>query len=170
MPVASATSYIKGLLDGLAMPPPLPDMAAYVNPPDPNTEGGIPTSYIWAPDFDESRNPDQGGTIPRNTGPGTPSGTKALEHNIEIFVVYFQANDDPQADTSFFGICDAVMYRLRTSADPAVIVDPYTGMQSQLFDVGEVIRGRTTISATADQAYNRLDALLSVTVHELFQA
>ena len=32
------------------------------------------------------------------------------------------------------------------------------------------MRGRTTIRATASQAYNRLDALLSCTVHELIQA
>ena len=125
---------------------------------------------MWAPDFDESRSGDQGGTIPRNTGPGTPSGTKAVEHQIEIFLVYFQANDDPQADTLFFGIVDAVMAQLRTSADPAPITDPYTGMQSRLYDVGEVMRGRTTISAVGDQAWNRLDALLTCTVHEIFQA
>jgi len=170
VPIASTTSWFKQLLDGLAMPGGLPNMAAYVNPPDPNDEGGIPTAYVWAPDFDESREGQQGGSIPRNTGPGTPSGTKALEHMIEIFLVYFQAGDDPQADTLFFGIVDAVMARLRTSDDPAPVTDPYTGQQSQLLDVGEVIRGRTTISAVADQAFNRLDALLTCTVHEIFQA
>ena len=152
------------------MPGGLPNMAAYVNPPDPNDEGNIPTAYVWAPDFDESRDETQGGTIPRNTGPGTPSGTKAIEHQIEVFLVYFMANDDPQADTLFFGVVDAVMACLRTSEDPAIITDPYTGQQSSLYDVGEVQRGRTTISAVGDQAYNRLDALITATVHEIFQA
>ena len=170
MPVASATNYIKSLLSGLAMPGGLPNMAAYVNPPDPNDEANIPTAYVWAPDFDESRSTEGGGSIPRNTGPGTPSGTKNIEYQIEIFIVYFQANDDPQADSLFFGVIDSVMSQLRMSPDPAVITDPYTGAQSQLIDVGEVIRGRTTLSAVGDQAWNRLDALLSLTVHEIFFA
>jgi hypothetical protein len=170
MPLASTTAYIKSLLNGLPMPGGLPNMAAYINPPDPNDEANIPTAYVWAPDFDESRNEEQGGTIPRNSGPGTPSGTKALEHMIEVFLVYFQANDDPQADSLFFGVVDASLAALRTSDDPAIITDPYTGMQSSLYDVGEVMRGRTVISAVGDQAWNRLDALLTCTVHEIFQA
>jgi hypothetical protein len=152
------------------MPGGLPNMACYINPPDPNDEANIPTSYVWAPDFDESRNEEQGGTIPRNSGPGTPSGTKAIEHMIEVFVVFFQANDDPQADTLFFGVVDAVMAQFRTSADPAIITDPYTGAQSSLYDVGEVQRGRTTISAVGDQAWNRLDSLITLQIHEIFQA
>ena len=120
MPIASPRHRgSSSFWSGLAMPGGLPNMACYVNPPDPNVEADIPTAYVWAPDFDESRTGDQGGSIPRNTGPGTPSGTKALEHMIEIFLVYFQAGDDPQADTLFFGIVDAVMARLRTSDDPA---------------------------------------------------
>jgi hypothetical protein len=173
MPLASTTSYIKSLLSGLPMPGGLPNMACYINPPDPNDEANIPTSYVWAPDFDESRTEEQGGSIPRNTGPQTPSGFKPIEHMIEIFIVYFQANDDPQADTLFFGVVDAVMAQLRTSPElvgGVPVTDPYTGEQSALFGVGEVMRGRTTISAVGDQAWNRLDALLTVTVHELIQA
>lgn len=170
MPLASTTSYIKSLLDGLPMPGSIPAMAAYINPPDPNVEASVPAAYVWAPDFGESRSPQQGGTIPRNTGPGTPSGFKAEEHSVEVFIVYFQANNDPDADTLFFGILDAAMAVLRTSPDPAVITDPWTGMQSSLYDVGEVMRGRTTITATADEAFNRLDALLTLTVHEIFAA
>jgi hypothetical protein len=170
VPLASTTGYLKSLLDGLAMPGGLPPMACYINPPDPNVESQIPTAYVWAPDFDENRDSKQGGTLPRNSGPDTPSGFKSIEHQIEIFLIWFQAADDPQADSLFFGICDAAMAALRTSPDPAPITDPFTGAQSQLFDVGEVIRGRTTISATASQVWNRLDGLLQVAVHELFQA
>lgn len=170
MPVAATVSYIRSLLDGLAMPGGVVPMRAYVNPPDPNVDASTPNAYVWPTDFDESRQGKQGGAIPRNTGPGTPSGTKAIEHMIDVFIIWFQANDDPQADTLFFGITDAAMEALRTSPDPADITDPYTGTRTQLFDAGEVMRGRTTITATANQAYNRLDCLLSLTVHELIQA
>lgn len=171
MPIASTLSYLKSLLNGIAMPGGLPNMACYITPPDPNVEANIPTSYVWDADFDESRNPDQGGTIPRNTGPGTASGFKAIEHSLEVFIVFFQANDAPDADSLFPGIVDAVMFTLRTSLDPSdVLTDPYTGQQSTLYDVGEIQRGRITISATANQAYDRYDSLITLTLHELIQA
>lgn len=173
MPLASTCSYIRGLLDGTPMPSNLPPLAAHITPPDPNVEANIPAAYVWPADFDESRNPPQGGTIPRNTGPGTVSGNKPIEHSIEVFIVYFMANDDPDADNLFPGIVDAAMANLRTSPDPiggVPITDPWTGVTSSLFDVGEVMRGRITIVATANQAYNRYDCLLQLTVHELIKA
>jgi hypothetical protein len=90
---------------------------------------------------------------------------------MEVFLVFFQANDDPQADSIFPGVVDAVMRVLRTSLNPATpLVDPYTEEQSTIFDTGEIIRGRITINATTDQAWNRLDCLLTVTLHELIFA
>ena len=170
MPVASTTLYLKSLLDGLAMPGGLENMVSYVTPPDPNTESQYPTSYVWPSEFDETRNPEFGGTIPRNTGPGTPSGFKPITHMIDIFIVYFMANDEPDSDSLFPGVVDAVMAALRTSEDPALITDPYTGMESNLYDVGEVIKGRIVVSAVEDQVFNRYDCLLVCTVHELIQA
>lgn len=161
---------MKSLLDGLAMPSSLPAMRAVIMPPDPNDDSDMPTAYVWPADFDESRDDEQGGAIPRNTGPGTPSGNKAIEHMIEVFIIYFQAGDDPDADSLFPGIVDAVLAAFRTSADPAPITDPWTGATSNLYDVGEVMRGRIVVSATQDQAMNRLDCLLTCTVHELIQA
>jgi signal recognition particle subunit SEC65 len=161
---------MKSILDGLAMPSSLPPMRAVIMPPDPNDDSDMPTAYVWPADFDESRDDEQGGTVPRNTGPGTPSATKAIEHMIEVFIVYFQAGDDPDADSLFPGIVDAVTAAFRTSEDPAPITDPWTGAASSLFDVGEIMRGRIVVSATQDQAMNRLDCLLTCTVHELIRA
>lgn len=170
MPIASVSAYIRGLLDSLPMPSSLPPMRSYITPPDPNTEATIPTAYVWPSEIDESRDSKTGGTIPRNTGPGTPSGSKPLAHDIDVFIVYMLPNDDPQADSLFPGIVDAAMAALRTSADNAIITDPWTGAQSQLFGVGEVMRGRIVVRAMADQAFNRYDCLLSCPVRELIQA
>lgn len=173
MPIASTALYMKSLLDGLNMPGGTLPMRAYIMPPDPNDETQYPTAYVWPADFDESRAGAQGGSIPRNTGPGTPSGFKPVEHSIEIFIVWFQQGDDPDADSMFPGIVDAAMAALRTSPDPiggVPITDPWTGQQTSLFDVGEVMRGRIVVSATSDQGFNRLDCLLTCTVHELIQA
>ena len=65
------------------------------------------------------------------------------------------------------------MAALRTSPDPGggvPVTDPWVGTVSSLFDVGEVMRGRIVVSATSDQAFNRLDCLLTCPVHELIQA
>lgn len=173
MPIASTCLYMQSLLNGLNMPGGAPEMRAYIMPLDPNDESQYPTAYVWPADFDESRDPDTGGTVPRNSGPGTPSGFKPIEHQIEVFIVWFQQGDDPSADSLFPGIVDAAMAALRTSPDPGggvPVTDPWVGTVSSLFDVGEVMRGRIVVSATSDQAFNRLDCLLTCPVHELIQA
>ena len=170
MPILSTLQYMKGLLDQLAMPGGLPNMAAYITPPDPNVQAEIPTCYVWPTKGREARESGRGGTIPRNTGPETPSGTKPLSHMIDLFIVWFQADDDPQADSLFPGIVDAVMFALRTSEDPDVIVDPYTAQASQLIDVGEDMTYEIVISALEDERYNRYDALVVAEIMELIQA
>lgn len=174
MPVLSAMTYLTGLLDGVAMPPAggnTPAMAAYILPPDPNTETQVPTAYVWPTDAAESRDPRNAGTFPRNTGPGTPSGFKTLVHRVDIFIVWMGSGDDPQTGPIWLGIVDAVMAALRTAYPmPAVITDPDTGAGSQLADVGEKMTCKTAVSALADQAYNRFDALIQLAVTEVLQA
>jgi hypothetical protein len=171
LPITSTLQYLKAQLNGLAMPGGIPNMAAYITPPDPNVEADIPTCYIWPTKGREQRESGRGGTIPRNTGPQTPSGTKPITHMIDLFVVYFGADDDPAADSTFPGIVDAVMYALRTDPeDPAVVTDPWTGQQSQLIDVGETMSYEIVISAVEDQRYNRYDSLIIAEIMELIQA
>ena len=169
MPIASTLAYVKGVLDQLPMPGGAPNMAAYITPPDPNVEGEIPTAYVWPTDGMESR--ENPGTIPRNTGPGTPSGFKPINHSIDVYVVYFGADDDPQADSLFPGIVDAVMFALRTSKDSVTLTDPYNpNVQSTLYNLGEQMHFQLVISAVSDQAFNRYDCLIRCPVLELIQA
>lgn len=170
MPIASTLAFVKGLLNNLPMPGGAPDMAAYIMPPDPNVEAEIPTAYVWPTDGEESRNPEKGGTIPRNKGPGTAAGWKPITHMVDVFVVWFQADDDPQADSLFPGMVDAVMAALRTCPDSAALTDPYTGEPSTLYDLGEQQHYQIVVSAVADQAFNRLDSLIRCTCYELIQA
>lgn len=171
MPIAAVTSYVKGILAGLPMPGQnTPALVAYITPPDPNVEAEIPTAYVWPAIGDESRNPARDGTIPRNTGPATPSGTKPFDHTIDVFVVFFMADDDPQADSLFPGMVDAVMEQLRTSEDPVPLTDPYSGQQSTLYDLGERMSYQITVSAVSDQAWNRYDCLIRCPVMELIRA
>ena len=77
VPIAAACACREGaFLSGLAMPGGLPPMVAYIMPPDPNVEAEFATAYVWPTEGDESRDPEKGGASSRNTGPGTPAGTK----------------------------------------------------------------------------------------------
>lgn len=170
MPIASTLSVVKNLLVDLPMPGGLPDMAAYITPPDPNTETQIPTAYVWPTEGEESRNADKAGTVPRNSGPGTPSGDKGIEHSIDVYVVWFAADDEPDIDSLFPGIVDVVMAAFRFSRDPAQATDPYTGEQSTLIDLGENMSYRMTLRSLVEQAYNRYDCLVQLSVLEVIRA
>ena len=171
MSLNTAQQYVMSLLDNLPLPGDgTPNLTAVITPPDPNVQAEVPTAYIWPTKGVESRNPGLGGTIPRNTGPGTPSGLKPLEHELEIFLVYFGQDDDPESDTLFPGIVEAVMQALRTSPDPAQVSDPYSGAISTFVDVGEHMAWELVINAVENQAYNRYDCLLTCRLFELIFA
>jgi hypothetical protein len=162
--------YLQTFLNNLPMPSGLPNLAAYITPPSPNVQADVPVAYIWPSTGEESRNSARVGTVPRNTGPGTPSGWKNIQHHIDIWLVFFWQDDDSESDTLFTGIVDAVMFALRTSPEIALAVDPYTEQQSWLLDIGENISYRIDLRAVSDQAYNRYDAQLTVPLIEALQA
>lgn len=165
MPIASVLGYLQGLLDGLPMPEGVDPLAAYILPPDPNTETTTPTAYVWPTAFGESRNSDEGGSsMPRNTGPGTFSGVKRFNHKPHLFIVWMGANDDG----SFPGIVDAVMYALRFAYPmPTQVTDPNNPLVvSQINDVGEIQDGEIYVRALEDEAWNRYDCPLVVPVIE----
>ncbi len=89
-----------------------------------------------------------------------------------IWVVWFQADDDPEADTLFPGIVDAIQAALRTSwPNPAILTDPYTGEQSLAADTGEEMWADIDPPhSLADQRYLRYDALLTVPIQEVITA
>jgi hypothetical protein len=172
MPILSTCTYLQQLLDGLAMPGEnTPAMASYVDPPDPNEETDIPTAYVWPTNGDESRDPKNSGSMPRNSGPGTFSGDKPMVHAVDIFIIWMGSADDDATGAIWLGIIDAVMAALRTANPmPYMIMDPWTQAESQIADVGEVMNYKTVLSALEDQAYNRYDALIRLPVTEVISA
>jgi hypothetical protein len=169
LPIASALAFVKSQLDGLAMPGGAPAMAAYIDAPDPNVETQIPTAYVWPTDFDEKRDlRGGGGTVPRNLGPNSPgAGHKTIAHSVDVFIVHMEADDEDSADSLFPGIVDAVMFQLRTLTPmPALVQDPWTGLQTQLTDVGETMRGQIIVGALEDEAYLRYDCRLRLSFTE----
>jgi hypothetical protein len=132
-------------------------------PFDPNTETQIPTAYIWPTAVNEKRL-----DMPRNTGPGTPAASKTATHSIDVFIIWMGSSDDPAGDSIFPGIVDAAMAALRTAYPmPVVVADPWTGAQTQIVDIGEVMRGQVIVSALEDEGYLRYDAKVSLPVQEI---
>src|SRR5512146_796191 len=115
MPLVTVQSFLLAILDGLPMPYGVPNAQAYITPPDPRINGKVPAIFIWPSDGQENRSKQLGGTIPRNTGVGTASGTKGIRHRLDVYVTWFSANAGKRQDPVFPGIVDAIMFALRTS-------------------------------------------------------
>lgn len=169
--MVSVQSFLLSLLDNLEMPYSIPAAKAYITPPDPRIQAKVPAIYIWPSDGVENRSSELGGTIPRNTGPGTASGTKGLQHQFDVYVTWFAPGAGTQQDPKFPAIVDTVMLALRYSQpNPAEITDPATNLTSTIYNVGEQIRYRTGVEATADERWLRYDALLDVACWEIIRA
>jgi len=164
-------SYVLSLLDELPMPYGLPDARAFITPPDPRVQTSIPGIYIWPSDGDENRSEDLGGTVPRNTGAGTPSGTKGILHKLDIYLTWTSGGSGTQQDPLFPGMLDAIMFALRFSQpNPVYMTDPNTGLTSTIYNTGEQMTYRVGIESLADQRRKRYDAIVNVSLWEIFNA
>jgi hypothetical protein len=171
VPVVVVQQFLRALLDGLEMPASVPAAEAFITPPDPRVKAKVPAIYVWPSDGQENRSKELGGTIPRNTGPGTPSGTKGLLHQFDVYVTWFSANQGRQADPLFPGIVDTIMLALRTSQpNPYEATDPYSGITSTIYNVGEALKYRIGIEATADERWLRYDSLIQCSIWEIINA
>jgi hypothetical protein len=178
MPLVSVQTFLLSLLDDLPMPYGQPNAQAAITPPDPRTQARIPAIYIWPADGDENRSTELGGTVPRNTGFGTSSGTKGIMHSIDVYITWFSSNNRQgqdggpiQQDPVFPGMVDALMAALRYSQpNPATITDPSTGVESDIYNVGESMRYRTGVESTADERWLRYDCLVTCMIWEIFRA
>ena len=171
MPLVVTQQFLLSILDGLELPYNVPAAKAYITPPDPRVQAKVPAIYIWPSDGIENRSPELGGTIPRNTGPGTASGTKGLKHQFDCYVTWFSSNSGRQQDPVFPAIVDTVMMALRYSQpNPSEATDPETNLTSSVYNTGEEMRYRTGVEATQDERWLRYDALIQVSIWEEINA
>lgn len=173
MPVAAVMQWVKNLLTDLEVPSGL-QLVTHITPLDPDVEADVPKAYVWPlrPGAHEKRDPKDGGSMPRYSGPGTPAGDKTIRHRIGIWVVWFGSDEDPEADTLFPGIVDAIMAALRASMpNPATLTDPYTGEISLAADTGEEMWGDIEPPRSLEnQRYLRYDGLITVPIQEVISA
>lgn len=160
----------------------LPALEAYITPPNPNVQSEIPTVYIWPTRGRETRDTDRlkTGTIPRAATPGGPSGTKAVEYSVSVWLVWMMSTDDPQADSLFPGMYWQVMTTLRGGAyaadgtsyseTPYLLTDPWTSQPSYLIDLGEDMTFETYERLLAPERFMRLDCVIDCSVSEVIAA
>ncbi len=171
MPLVTAQAFLLSILDQLPMPYGKANARAYITPPDPNIQAKVPHIYIWPADGEENRSGDLGGTIPRNTGPNTSSGTKGMMHFMDVYLTWFSTGSGTQQDPIFPGMVDAAMYALRFShPNPVTITDPNSGLVSEIYNVGENMHYVTGLKSTADEREKRYDCLIKVSCWEIFRA
>jgi hypothetical protein len=134
MGINAVMGYVKSVLDGLEIPGEVGPLACFIVPPDPDVnENGTPRASVWSADGDVSR---LSGPRQLPDEPGT-AGWKDQWHNLAIFLWYPMSDEEPDEDSAFPGVVDAVMYALATVPNPAIITDPLTGVQTQLVGLGE---------------------------------
>lgn len=174
MPVATTLLFIRNLLDGTFVPGGAGNLEAFVAPPDPEILQGPPHAYVWTSRGNERRNsgprsrPPAG--MPQYT-PASPAGWKLQTHEVEIYLTWFDDQADPQHDVGFPLVIDIVMNVLRTAEMPASVIDPATGMNSQLIDLGKDMSYEyAPLKSVASQRYHRFDALITAPVEEWIQA
>jgi hypothetical protein len=164
-------AFLLSILDDLPMPYGKPNARAWITPQDPNVQGKVPQILIWPADGEENRSEELGGTIPRNTGPGTSSGTKGILHRMDVYLTWFSADAGKAQDPVFPGMVDAVMYALRFSMpNPATFADPNSGLVSDIYNAGEDMHYQTGIVSTADERTKRYDCLVKLSLWEIFRA
>jgi hypothetical protein len=171
MGLVTTQTFLYYILNDLPMPYGRPSGKAYILPPDPRVQAKIPAIYVWPSDGDENRSSELGGTVPRNTGPGSPSGTKGIMHRMDVYLTWFSAESGKSQDPVFPGMVDAVMTALRYSLpNPYPVTDPNTEQGSTIYNVGEQMTYRTGVESTQDERQKRFDALITVNVWEILNS
>ena len=134
MSIVAVQSFILSLLNGLPMPYGVSNAQAYITPPDPRVKAKVPAIYIWPAEGRENRSAELGGTIPRNSGVNTPSGTKGVLHDMDVYVTWFSGRFGKTAGPYFPGDCGCNNVRAAVlPAEPGPVPGPeHAGNQHDL--------------------------------------
>ncbi|MBT8160992.1 MULTISPECIES: hypothetical protein [Arthrobacter] len=159
--------YVKGLLDGLTLPiAELGTLEAHVSYPNP-LDQVTPLCFIWGAMGDEKRH-----TMPR-AQPGNLStgGFKDTAYDIDLWIFHAELADDPNADSLFPVVIDAVRKVLRNTQLMAQLTDSVTGEKSTIKKIGENIKiDYMPARALEDQRMLQYECRMIVSVVEAIQA
>lgn len=177
MTLVACMQFLKTTLDGLtwpatmeALPNPPGPLAAYLTAPNPDVVASSPKAFIWFLRGTENRDGAKygAGTIPRASYQGGPSGTKAVEHYIPIYIMWDAMQGDPNFSTLFPGMVDAIRAVLRVVPDPGEpLTDPWTGEQSWVVDVGETLQYDLDLWADVNMGIEKWNVQLTCPIVEV---
>jgi hypothetical protein len=162
--------YVKGLLDGLALPH-SPEgattLTAIVTPPTTDSRTD-PRAYVWGSHGRELRE-----TMPRAQPGQTGTGAfKHLKHELDIWIICFGDPLDAEADSAFPAVIEEIMQVLRNTLMPVQnVVDNNTGRTSTILVIGEDMTwDYGPVHVIADQRIFRYDARIVASITESIQA
>ena len=162
MSLVTVMFYVKGVLDGLAIPGNTGPLRAFIIPPDPeDNRDGTPRASVWTANGGTSR-------LSLGRDPETGSGgEKIRKHQLAIYLWYPMADEEDNEDSAFPGVLQRVMWRLEHTPDPVEMTDPESGEQSQMAGLGETMTWRMPPPlALASQRWEMFDALITADVIE----
>lgn len=172
MPIATQLAFVQATLDGLEMPYSLGQLAAYIEPPPGAVDGTVPTAYVWVSSGDESRL-----AVPRAPeGNLDGGGQKQQDAQVSVYLKWVnQITGDPAEGLWWPACVDAVMARLRNVAlldRSQHALDPVTGRNSSLVDVGERMSWEMAAprGIEGNQTLRLYDALVTVSMTDIYQA
>jgi hypothetical protein len=161
MSLVTVMQYVKGVLDGLEIPGNTGPLTAFIVAPDPDeNEWGTPRAMIWTANGGTSRL-----GLGRDPHAGT-GGSKIRKHRLAIYLWYPMADEEPDEDSAFPGVLDAVMAALEYTPDPVVLQNA-VGPPSQMAGLGEEMTWQMADPlALASQRWEKFMALITAPVIE----
>ena len=145
----------KNITDGISSPLYQRNLVAYVTPPNPGKLPG-PAAYIWVTQGLNKRQ-----TAHRSTGFRDTTWT------VSVWLMSPGSSTDPNADSAFACLIDAVINAWVTTPMPIPVTDAYTGNTSQMVAIGEDFTvQQSPVHTLSDQRLFLYEALLEFTIRE----
>jgi len=127
MSVNAVQKLLRDALDALETPNvQLPPAQAWIAPPLPG-DAAAPQIYVWGAHWTERR----------MTGGRGAGGSKRRDYDVAIHIYAATVADDPNADSAFPLLIEAVIAKLASLAMPVQLTDDETKAVTQLVEVGE---------------------------------
>jgi hypothetical protein len=150
--------HAKSLLEGL--PSPLYDkgLLTVITPPSPGDLDG-PTAYVWA----------TLGTNKRQTAPRR-AGFRKMMWTVTVWLMSPDNATNPEADSAFACLIDAVVTAFTTAEMPISIIDPNSGQNYNFLAIGEQFTvTQSPVHGLANQQLFLYEALCEFTIEETSQ-
>jgi len=146
----------KSITDGIETPLYKRPLVAYITPPNPGKLPG-PAAYIWVTSGVNARQ-----TAPRG------AGFRKTIWTVSVWLMSPDTATNPDADTAFGSLIDAVVQAWVTATMPVSIEDPLTSRTTQIISLGEQFTiEQSPVHALADQRLYLYEALIRFTVEEV---